>query len=122
MSTATKTKKFSTVLAKAADIIEERGLNKEDYFDGLDLSEHHYDLAAMIPVARRQKPKCCTLGAIALAGGYADGFFTHRDLFEKYLGMDDYSIPDWNDTPSRRKRDVVRKLRNAAEAARKDGK
>ncbi len=99
-------KRPATILRKAADYIEEFGLYKADEYEGFE------DGAEFV----WGRP-CCVVGAIRLMGGRRsdDPVIAAHDALEASLGVD-VDACDWNDTASRRKSQVVRKLREAAES------
>lgn len=107
-----------TLLRKAADIIEERGLHKGSFVDRAAADE-----ATCAP---------CTLGALLIAAGAeirananSGNFylwptaarFARVDSTLNYLEQFVHTqhLPDWNDEPDRTKEDVVRTLRAAAD-------
>ena len=92
------------VLSRAADIVQERGLNKGDYATRYNSTEG--------PV--------CAIGAVRLAAGGSPWRFT--ELAGKACSvlagvlpkLYDEDISAWNDKPRRRKHEVVKLLRKAA--------
>lgn len=115
------------VLEYAANYVEEHGLGKGAYFKGQDSEQMIHPLSvALALVATGDTPKCCTLGAIYMAvaqgHGISDGSrlalraaraVTH--VIPSCRADAEEDIPEWNDVTSRRKADVVRVLRAAAD-------
>lgn len=121
------THNISSILDRAADVIEERGLNKGWYFS--DFSQDDQNLSAWEQAAET-KGRCCTLGAIYVAvHETVEGpSFSEVDRAASFFADSlpttpgHWGIPDWNDAPSRRKGQVVNALRRAAEMAREESK
>lgn len=125
--------KISTVLTRAAKWIDEHGLAKGyhwRYRNGHPLRDTGGTFVEHVPVAIEKGCKACTWGGIYI-GSYSPGM-THEELADvandasEYvrvvLGTSRWSIPDWNDKKDRTKEEVVQALKDAAKAARKDGK
>lgn len=111
-----------TVLRRAADEIEKRGLAKGNYFKKgravVDTSEAFVD-----PTVR-----CCALGAIRLANGSWGDSTPAADHFGwwlryKYGNTNEwYSVDEWNDMKSRTKAQVIKNLRAAADSYNEESK
>lgn len=107
--------KPSEILEKAAAHMERVGLHKGYYFNQAHLG------------AREDAP-CCALGAIGFAAGkfageFAAGAADHSaaaNALRRCLHRDRIDL--WNDAHERTQAEVVAKLREAAELARKEGR
>lgn len=113
------------IFERAAERIERTGMTKGDYYKGHDEGDfpEEYPLEVGEHI-RETDVKCCALGAIAAEVATADteeGVVSeYSNFFAKTLGLTSWDIPEWNDAPSRRKRDLVRAFRRAARVARKE--
>lgn len=100
------------VLNAAADHIEEVGLHKGAYFKNGPTYNHLAELIEKSKTEATDRP-CCILGAIMFA---AADFVDHLDAFNAVRELTYPRRPDqWNDMKSRRKGQVVKLLRTAAE-------
>ena len=97
------------LITKAADHIEEVGLNKGTYFKGGGINGWGMGGKSLSELA---DVPCCTYGALYyVAEGAAHLVNDAARVIEDHL---ETSIPDWNDKPSQRKSRVVAALRKAA--------
>lgn len=99
-------------LDRCAEIIEKGGFKKGDYGPPYDPAQPHCSIGAM---------RCANVEVGTL---YTYGLYPMAaETFEKLLPQDGRvpykSITLWNDDPKRRKCDVVRKFRQAANVWRK---
>lgn len=125
--------KISTVLTRAAKHIEENGLAKGEYFkhrNGRRISGL-LSIIEQAALAKEKGCKACTWGGLYV-GSYVEGI-TPRDFDALTKRAAEYvqplidtssawGIAPWNDSDERTKDDVVQTLKDAAKAARKDGK
>lgn len=121
MTTATKTKKPSRILADAAKWIEEHGLAKGNFFkyrNGRVLWLD--DDGDTIAKAKEKGCRACAMGALYIAAGEENYPEEIVNYFRQVTG--EWHIPMWNDKPERTQAEVVDALKEAAKAARKDGK
>jgi len=126
--------KVSTVLTRAAKWIDEYGLAKGNhwrYRNGRPLREAV--LVEDVQKAIDKGCKACTWGGLyigayepGMAVGDSDEIWARTSEAAGYVReVIDHRfviIPDWNDEPERTKDEVVQALKEAAKAARKDGK
>ena len=129
-----KAPKLSTVLTRAAKWIDEHGLAKGDYWkhrNGRPLSSN-LTVFEQVELAKEKGCKACTWGGLYI-GSYEQGIDSNEwslaaeeaagyvrdqlDEDQRWIG-----VPDWNDKKERTKAEVVSVLKDAAKAARKDGK
>lgn len=111
--------KTSEILAKAADLIEQRGWNQGWYVNdcgGLCATGAMFAAVGMEPVAESQ----LGAGSGSAWGEFAESRYDDAtrawDRFAAYLGVQ--HAPSWNDEHERTKEEVVAKLREAARAER----
>jgi hypothetical protein len=107
---------IADVLNRAADHMEEVGFHKGDYFKKGPLYHHEDALVDKSKTEAFDRP-CCTLGALYFAASDLDEFHAAKGVVEEVIRGRD--VPHWNDMKSRRKEQVVRTLRAAAERASK---
>lgn len=125
--------KISTVLTRAAKWIDEHGLAKGDYWkhrNGKALVRPGLNTFEQAEVAKEKGCKACIWGALYI-GAHAPGidredFHKASEQASRYvvrvIGDTSWAIAPWNDTKDRTKEEVVQTLKEAAKAARKDGK
>lgn len=124
-----KPKKISTLLRDAAKWIDEHGLAKESFWkhrNGRVLRYQAFDEG--LQLAREKGCKACARGALYIADTpelhVSERERRHSQAI-RYLERavtNGYYIAAWNDEPERTKDEVVQALKEAAKAARKDGK
>ena len=117
--------KISTVLTRAAKYLESAGWAKGAFFKwGNGRSAYPKDGEEWPEFVARAKDancKACALGAIYVGAG-GDEALTEgaRKYLERQINQ--LFVPSWNDQSDRTKDEVVQGLKDAAKAARKDGK
>lgn len=126
----TKPVKTSTVLTRAAKWIQENGWTQHSYFKyGNGRTPKRQDGESWTAYTERLRErgcKACALGAIymGITGAEDDHQLERRfseaaSYTERVAGI---WPADWNDEVERTKEEVVAGLKEAAKAARKDGK
>lgn len=103
---------ISDVLNKAADLIEPRGRWTQGHYARTKSGDicSSYDRSAV---------SWCAIGAIMRIGGKGDVAWDAEGRLEAFTGGE--SVGMWNDKSSRRKRDVIAALREAAKLAQEQG-
>lgn len=116
-------KRLAQLFDRAADHLEKYGWMKDDFFPGaVDAKskpgESHHDF---VKRGAKRKP-CCALGVMHAVAKDSTEFAVMQSTFETVVPSirngTYISIWEWNDVKSRRKADVVRAFRRAAEAQR----
>ena len=125
--------KLSTLLTRAAKWVDEHGLAKGAFFkyrNGRSINWNNLD--DLLEVVREKGCPACARGALYVVD---DPSLTPYEREQRHSqassyienaldfgGHGLYSIPDWNDRDETTKEEVVMGLKEAAKAARRDGK
>lgn len=123
-------KKISTLLADAARYIEENGWAQGSFFkyrNGRPVNYSSFD-DDLLPLAREKGCKACARGALYVVDTRVnpnEREARHREAtryVDTVIRPTVLSVAAWNDDLDRTKDEVVQTLKDAAKAARKDGK
>ena len=117
--------KISTVLTRAAKYLESVGWTKGAFFK----ARNHKPLyptdaenwPAFVSRAREKGCRACAMGALYI-GADGDDQLVNEAADYVSVVVNEPSVPWWNDKGDRTKDEVVQALKDAAKAARKDGK